>query len=128
MILVASDASSSVDFITNAFGSRVLTYDSVRHQGGAPAGKGPTGWIMPAYIAADRDRAARNGEEAIIEYLLLARCNYLVHNGSSLARTVLLTVPDMRHTNTHHRPACRSQADEPASGGALAGDAPAGAR
>jgi hypothetical protein len=128
LIFVASDASSSVDFITNAFGSRVLTYDSIRHQGGEPAGQGPTGWIMPAYIAADRDRAARNGEEAVIEYLLLARCNYLVHNGSSLARTVLLTVPDMPHTNTHHGPACRSQADEPTSGGALPGDAPAGAR
>ena len=28
---------------------------------------------MPAYIARDRNLAARNGEEAIIEYLLLSR-------------------------------------------------------
>ena len=56
---------------------------------------------MPAYIAQDRDRAARNGEEAIIEYLLLSRCQVLIHNGSGLARTVLLKVPEMPHVNTH---------------------------
>ena len=72
---------------------RVIAYDSIRHQGGEAAGQGPTGWIMPAYIASDRDVAARNGEDAVIEYLLLSRCHYLVHNGSSLARTVLLNAP-----------------------------------
>jgi len=59
---------------------------------------------MPAYIAADRDTAARNGEDAVVEYLLLSRCDYLVHNGSSLARTVLLNSPALPHTNTHRRP------------------------
>jgi hypothetical protein len=40
--------------------------------------------------------------------LLLPRSNYLVHNGSSLARTVLLKRPDMLHANTHrgHRVGC----------------------
>jgi hypothetical protein len=56
---------------------------------------------MPAYITGARERAARNGEEAVIEYLLLSRCHYLVHNGSSLARTVLLNAPHVPHTNTH---------------------------
>jgi hypothetical protein len=79
----------------------VLATDSIRHEHGEAAGLGPTGWIMPAYIASDRDRAARNGEEAVIEYLLLSRCDYLVHNGSSLARTVLLNVPQLAHPNTH---------------------------
>jgi hypothetical protein len=100
-IFVATDAQSSVDFIKEVFGDRVITYDSIRHQKGDVAGKGPTGWLMPGYIAHDRDQAARNGEEAVIEYLLLARCNYLIHNGSSLARTVLLKVPEMPHLNTH---------------------------
>jgi hypothetical protein len=100
-IFVATDDQASLDYFKNEFGSRVIAYDSVRHQGGALAGTGPTGWIMPAYIAADRDRAARNGEEAIIEYLLLSRCNHLVHNGGSLARTVLLSAPHLPHTNTH---------------------------
>ena len=58
---------------------------------------------MPAYICGDRDVAARNGEEAVIEYLLLSRCDYLVHNGSSLARTALLNAPWLPHTNTHQK-------------------------
>lgn len=103
-IFVASDDQASVDHLAGAFGSRVISYDSVRHRGGEPAGRGPTGWIMPAYIAGDRNTAARNGEDAVIEYLLLSRCDHLVHNGSSLARTVLLNSPVLPHTNTHRRP------------------------
>lgn len=102
-IFVASDDQSSVNYLTEAFGSRVITYASIRHQGGEAAGQGPTGWIMPAYIAGDHHLAAQNGEEAVVEYLLLSRCDHLVHNGSSLARTVLLNVPELSHTNTHRR-------------------------
>ena len=65
---------------------------------------------MPAYISGDRDVAARNGEDAVVEYLLLSRCDYLVHNGSSLARTVLLNAPELPHTNTHRRPPERVEA------------------
>jgi hypothetical protein len=102
-IFVASDEQSSLDYLVEAFGDRVISYDTLRHQGGEAAGKGPSGWIMPAYIAGDRDAAARNGEEAVIEYLLLSRCDVLIHNGSSLARTVLLNAPQMPHVNTHRR-------------------------
>jgi hypothetical protein len=103
-IFVASDDQSSLDYLVKAFGHRVIAYESVRHHGGEAAGQGPTGWIMPAYIARDRDVAAQNGEDAVIEYLLLSRCHHLVHNGSSLARTVLLNAPRLPHTNTHRRP------------------------
>jgi hypothetical protein len=102
-VLVATDDASSLDHLRRCFGHRVVAYDAVRHEGGEPAGQGPTGWIMPAYIAADRDRAARNGEDAVVEYQLLSRADHLVHNGSSLARTVLLNAPDLPHTNTHGR-------------------------
>jgi hypothetical protein len=102
-IFVATDAESSLEYLRKAFGSRVFAYNSIRHESGKAAGTGPTGWIMPAYIARDRDRAARNGEEAVIEYLLLSRCDYFVHNGSGLARTVLLNVPQLPHTNTHRK-------------------------
>jgi hypothetical protein len=102
-ILVASDEQSSVDYLAAAFGDRVMSYDSVRHTSGVAAGQGPTGWIMPAYIARDRGVAAKNGEDAIVEYLLLSRCNYLVHNGSSLARTVMLNAPWLPYTNTHRK-------------------------
>ncbi len=100
-VFVATDDEASLAAIRAAFGDRVVAYDSLRHQAGQLNGTGPTGWIMPAYIAEDRDRAARNGEEAVIEYLLLSRCQFLVHNGSSLARTVLLNRPDLGHINTH---------------------------
>jgi hypothetical protein len=102
-IFVASDEQSSLNYLAKVFDPRVIAYQSVRHHGGAAAGQGPTGWIMPAYIARDRDVAAKNGEDAVIEYLLLSRCHYLVHNGSSLARTVLLNAPRLPHTNTHRR-------------------------
>jgi hypothetical protein len=100
---VASDEQSSADYFIDAFGDRVIAYDSIRHRGGEAAGQGPTGWIMPAYITQDRNTAARNGEDAVIEYLLLSRCAHLIHNGSSLARTVLLNAPQLPHTNTHRR-------------------------
>jgi hypothetical protein len=102
-IFVATDAQSSLEYLRNAFGTRVFAYNSLRHASGEAAGQGPTGWIMPAYIAGDRDCAAQTGEEAVIEYLLLSRCHYLVHNGSSLARTVLLNAPQLPHTNTHRK-------------------------
>ena len=86
-----------------AFPGRVIAYDSVRHESGEAAGQGPTGWIMPAYISADRDVAVRNGEDAVVEYLLLSRCDYLVHNGSSLARAVLLNAPELPHINTRRK-------------------------
>ena len=113
-IFVASDDQASVDYLADAFGARVTAYESIRHRTGTPAGRGPSGWLMPAYIAGDRDTAARNGEEAVIEYLLLSRCDYLVHNGSSLARTVLLNSPELPHVNTHRKP--RPEASEDSIG------------
>lgn len=102
-VVVATDAEASLRFLSDAFGDRVVAYDAVRHAEGEAAGEGPTGCIMPAYVAADRETAAQNGEDAVVEYLLLARCEHLVHNGASLAATVLLKAPDMGHTNTHLR-------------------------
>jgi hypothetical protein len=95
VIFVASDSQSSVERIRERFGERVVAYDAIRHNSGDLAGKGPTGRIMPAYLNDTPDTGARSGEEAVIEYLLLCRCNHLVHNGSGMARTVLLTVPEI---------------------------------
>ena len=99
-VFVASDDERSLHFLRRAFpsGDRPPEHPSSRRGRG---GLGPTGWLMPAYIAGDRDVAARNGQDAVIEYLLLSRCDYLVHNGSGLARTVLLNAPRLAHTNTH---------------------------
>lgn len=103
-IFVATDAQSSLDYLVEAFSDRVIAYKTTRHLDGEPAGLGPTGLIMPAYIAHDRDAAARNGEDAVVEFLLLGRCSHLVHNGAGLALTVLLHDPAMPHTNTHPSP------------------------
>ena len=102
-VFVATDAQASLDRLAAAFGARVLAYDAVRHVGGEAAGYGPTGGTMPAYVVADRETAAQKGEDAVVEYLLLGRCSYLVHNGASLATTVLLRDPDMPHLNTRPR-------------------------
>ena len=101
LVFVATDAEESLLFMRREFGSRVVHYAAIRHAAGPAAAAGPTGWIMPAYIAGDPDLAARNGEDAVVEYLLLTKCSYLIHNGSGLARTVLLHEPSMPHVNTH---------------------------
>lgn len=103
-ILVATDDESSLAYMKDRFGDRVVSYDSIRHRDGPFAGTGPYGWIMPAYITREPSIATQNGEEVLIEYLMLCRCNYLVHNASGIARTVLLAVPHMPHTNTHLKP------------------------
>ncbi len=100
-IFVATDDESSLRFFQDAFGEAVCHYASIRHSEGQASATGPTGWIMPAFVARDRRVAARQGEEAVVDYLLLSRCDYLVHNGSGLARTALLTSPRLQHTNTH---------------------------
>jgi hypothetical protein len=98
LIFVASDEQASVDLLRNTF-TDVVAYDSIRHQGGEVAGRGPDGGILPAYLTMDPDRAAQNGEEAVVEYVLLCRCNYLVHNYSSIPRAVLLATPETPETN-----------------------------
>lgn len=100
LIFVASDEQSSVDRMRERFGERVIAYDSIRHVSGELAGRGPNGGYMPGYLTQDPDLAARSGEEAVVEYLLLCRCDYLVHNGSGMPRAVLLTVPGMPASNT----------------------------
>ncbi|MCP4190005.1 MAG: hypothetical protein GY768_05190 [Planctomycetaceae bacterium] len=100
-LFLATDSEKYVTKMTKYFGNRVVTFNSIRHQGGSSAGLGPNRGLMPAYIAADRNAAARNGYEAVVEYLLLSHCNMLVHNSSSLARTVLLNNCEQPHINTH---------------------------
>jgi hypothetical protein len=103
-IFVATDAQSTVIKMREQFGDRVVTTDALRHQGGELAGKGPTGEIMPAHLTADPDLAARGGEDAVVDYLLLSRCNHLVHNGASLARTVMLKMPELAVSTTLPKP------------------------
>lgn len=100
-IFVATDSVHSLNAIKEVYGQDVLSYSKILHDEGPAAGKGPTGELMPSYIAGNADTAVENGAEAVVDYLLLRRCNILIHNGASLARTVLLSEPDMPHINTH---------------------------
>jgi len=100
-LFVATDSERSLERLRSWFGDRVRAYDSLRHREGPAAGRGPAGSLMPAYVSVSPDAAARNGEEALIEYCLLCSSSLLIHNGSGLARTVLLTRPDLPHVNTH---------------------------
>src|SRR5262249_47503830 len=100
-IIVATDEQRVLDYFKSAYGDLVLALDTIRHVEGKTQGKGPAGYLMPAYMTVDRDIGARNGEEAVIEFLLLTRCDALIHNGSSLARTVLLAEPRLLNYNVH---------------------------
>ena len=46
-IFVATDDQSSLDFFRDAFGDRVIAYDSLRHVGGEPAATHIAGWAGP---------------------------------------------------------------------------------
>ena len=59
-LFVATDDQNTVDRLFENFGERIITYDSIRHIGGDPAGLGPTGHQMPAYIA---DNPEESGAE-----------------------------------------------------------------
>lgn len=102
-IFVATDSQSALVDIEDIFGSRVIHSSSIFHNshGDSVSGLGPSGHVIPGYLAQDAKSAAENGKEAIIDYLLLSECQYLIHNGSGLARTALLRSPDLLHTNTH---------------------------
>ncbi len=100
-IFVATDSEASLQAIKQVYGSDVLSSATILHSSGLAAGAGPTGALMPAYIASDPRVAAENGAEAVVDYLLLKQCDMLIHNGASLARTVLLSDPDLPHFNTH---------------------------
>jgi hypothetical protein len=100
-LFVATDEDDVVKYFVDRYGDKVKAYESIRHEaGGEVAHVDSNGWMMPGYII-DREIAARNGEEAVIEFLLLRKSSFFLHNGSGLARTVLLADPSLPHRNVH---------------------------
>ena len=104
-IFVATDSQKALNDLKNHYGHRVIHASSIFHQSPDVAGRGPAGWVIPGYLADNTETAAQNGEEAIIDYLLLSECQHLIHNGSGLARTALLKNADLPHTNIHSKAA-----------------------
>lgn len=104
-IYVATDSLKALDDLKEVFGKRVIYNSNIFHNSKELAGTGPSGWVIPGYLAEDSQKAAKNGEEAVIDYLLLSQCQHLIHNGSGLARTALLKNPNLAHTNIHSKAA-----------------------
>ncbi|WP_422355038.1 hypothetical protein [Roseivirga pacifica] len=102
-IFVATDSERALNGLIEHFGKKVIYTSSIFHTSENLTGTGPSGWAIPGYLANDSQKAAKNGEEAVIDYLLLSECHYLIHNGSGLARTALLKSPNLAHTNIHSK-------------------------
>ena len=72
--------------------------DTVRKTDGDEIfGTGPTGQVVPGYIAKGGMTAVRNGDDAVLEYALLTRSDLLVHNVSSLSYLAQFSVPESIH-------------------------------
>ncbi len=102
-IFVATDSQKALNKLEENFPLKVIYASTIFHTSEKVSGTGPSGWVIPGYLAEDNNQAARNGEEAVIDYLLLSQCQYLIHNGSGLARTALLKNPDLEHYNIHSK-------------------------
>ena len=99
-IFLATDEDHVVDFFKSRYDTLVYSNDFIRRKPDGPiAVCDSNGWTMPAYFAANSDVAAKNGEEVVRDFLLLCKSDYLVHNGSSVARTVMFAMPELRSIN-----------------------------
>ena len=102
-IFAATDSLKALEGLKEAFNEKVLHASTIYHASEKVSGTGPLGGVIPGYLSGDSQKAAQNGEEAVIDYLLLSKCQYLVHNGSGLARTALLKNADLAHHNIHSK-------------------------
>ena len=70
-VMLATDEEAIVDRFVAELGSSVVYCDTHRKVDGDEVfGKGPTGQVVPGYIAKDSSTAVRNGDEAVLEYEL----------------------------------------------------------
>ena len=94
-VFLATDEEAVVSRFEARLGARLVYCDTHRKVDGDPVfGTGPTGQVMPGYLATADAWPARNGEEAVLEYALLARSDLLVHNLSSLSQVARFSVPE----------------------------------
>ena len=103
LFYIATDSEEVLAKLKQAFPEKILHTSTIFQQSGSLSGSGPSGWSLPNYLTQNTLQSARNGEEALIDYLLLSKCLLLIHNGSGLARTVLLKEPDLPHVNIHSK-------------------------
>lgn len=92
-IYVASDTYEALEKVKECFPELVIFYDCIRQtnfNGGKLHGES---WKRPGFKS-PKDV----GEEALIETLLLSKCDYIIHTKSSVAIAALLFNPQIGHT------------------------------
>jgi hypothetical protein len=85
VVVLATDVREAVDSFRDAFGDRLLVQPDVAR---APAADTQYDWGLPPCVAL--------GEQALIDALLLARCEVLLHTTSNLATAVGYMNPRLR--------------------------------
>jgi len=94
-VFIATDEQNFISLFEDRFGEDVVYYDAIRKvDGDGIFGKGPTGQVLPAYITKDRDIAAKNGDDVVVEYGLLCSSDLFLHNESSISTAVRFSVPN----------------------------------
>jgi hypothetical protein len=84
-VVLATDVREAVDSFRDAFGERLLVQPDVAR---APVANTQYDWGLPPCVAL--------GEQALIDALLLARCDVLLHTTSNLATAVGYMNPRLR--------------------------------
>lgn len=87
-LFVATDDASFLQWMTATYGSRVLSTGALRSDDGTPLHLGS-------------HRGPRRAEECLLDVLLMARCQHLVHGNSSVTNGVLVFNRAMSHDALH---------------------------
>ena len=94
-VFLATDEAALIAPFEERFGGSLVYCETVRKVDGDDIfGTGPTGQVVPGYIAKGGSTAAKNGDDAVLEFELLRRSDILVHNVSSLSRAASYGVPE----------------------------------
>jgi hypothetical protein len=90
-LFVATDDAPFLEWMIGTYGDRVLYTQAARSHDQTPLHLGP-------------HRGPRQAEECLLDVLLMARCQHLVHGNSSVTNGVLVFNPAMSHDALHRHP------------------------
>ncbi len=94
-VLLATDEQNVISLFEERFGKKLVYYQAQRKTDGDEVfGVGPTGQVMPGYLSKGENTAVQNGDDAVVEYALLCKSDFFIHNLSSLSSAVRLSVPE----------------------------------
>jgi hypothetical protein len=89
-LFVATDDAPFLGWMVGTYGGRVLYAQAARSHDQTALHLGP-------------NRGPRQAEECLLDVLLMARCQHLVHGNSSVTNGVLVFNPAMSHDALHRR-------------------------